>query len=199
MPKFSIHDIHPLKDHPLFREGHSVGLISGERPSYPKVNEGGHTGLKSRLNEMGLKYEETHGKYEHPEKSFIVRNPTRKEMFQLGKEFGQESVIHGEDGKHQLLYTNGPNEGMYHSSTGAFDFGTEPPKDLYTAVPSKGFLSLHFDWNKLNPSEFTVEQDPTLGGYKESEHRILQGIAEHRKARRAENYVQMTRDLERKF
>lgn len=153
MPTFSIHDLHPLKDHPLFKEGHTVGIMSGENPMYPKANEGGHNGLRSRLNQMGLKYEETHGKYNKPEKSFIIRNPTERQMFQLGKEFGQESIIYGKDGKHHLLYTNGPNEGMFHPNKGTFEFGTEAPRDFYMAVPGKGFFSMDFDWDKLHPSE----------------------------------------------
>lgn len=196
MPSFSIHDQHPLKEHPLFREGHSVGLMSGEKPLYPNVNEGGHVGLKSRLNEMGLKYEETHGRYGNPEQSLIIRNPTHQQMFQLGKEFGQESVIHGEGNKHKLLYTNGPNEGMFHPSTGAFDFGTEPPKDMYTAVPGKGFLSLNFDWSKLYPSEFTPQKGSEVTDYQPSEAKILHGIQESKKLRRIEPYLQMTRNLE---
>ena len=150
-------DPHPLADHPIFRKG-TVGLISGENPLFPPLNTGGHNGLKARLNEMGLKYQETQGKYGKPENSFIVINPHKQQLYQLGKELGQESVIYGENGQHQLLYTNGPNDGHFHPSQDKFNYDVKAPKDLYTVVPSKGFFSIHFAWDKLHPSEFAKPQ-----------------------------------------
>ena len=63
------------------------------------------------LKGMGLKHQETQGRYGDPERSVLIYSPSEDQMKKLGKMFGQESVVFSHAGQHRLLYTNGPDEG----------------------------------------------------------------------------------------
>src|SRR6185436_7326337 len=139
-------------EHPVFTGATSIGMMSGESPRFPSA-PGGHEGLKSDLGQMGLRFEETEGRYGTPERSLIIHGPTREQMFHLGKKYGQEAVIHSQNGQHHMLYTNGENEGKHHPSTGTYDYwhqGQELPEDYYTKLPNQGSFRLHFDFNKYH-------------------------------------------------
>jgi hypothetical protein len=150
--RYNIPGDHPLSDHPLFQPGVKTGIITGQNPMFPSKYRGENRGLADRLNHMGLRWSEVSGKYGKPETSLIVHGPTREQMFNLGKEFGQESVVHGEGGKHTLLYTNGPNEGQYHEAHPHIYISHTEPSDNFTRIPGKGHLTMHFDFDKLHPS-----------------------------------------------
>src|SRR6185312_6034309 len=124
---------HGGAEHPIFTGATPVGLMSGDRPSFPSA-PGGQDALKQDLDAAGLKY-------------------------------GQESVIHSENGKHQLLYTNGPNEGQHHPSLGTYDYfdaNQEPPEDYYTNLPNQGAFRLHFDFNRLENQPLALPTTPSL-------------------------------------
>lgn len=150
--KFAANGDHPLSDHPLFTKGYKTGMMTGEKPMATPTHQGENAGLKQRLNQMGLHYQETKGKYGSPENSLIIHGPTKEQMFGLGKEFGQESVVHGENGNHKLLYTSGSNEGMYHDMKPEIKYYRTAPQDNFTEVPGRGFFSLDFDFDKVHPS-----------------------------------------------
>src|SRR6185312_6995179 len=155
---------HGGAEHPIFTGATPVGLMSGDRPSFPSA-PGGQDALKQDLDAAGLKYEETEGRYGDPERSLIIHGPTREQMYALGKKYGQESVIHSENGKHQLLYTNGPNEGQHHPSLGTYDYfdaNQEPPEDYYTNLPNQGAFRLHFDFNRLENQPLALPTTPSL-------------------------------------
>lgn len=140
-----------IKNHPLFTGATTVGLMSGEKPMFPSSIPGEHGALKLALQSMGLRYQETEGRYGAPEKSVIVYGPTRDQLFDLGQKFGQESVIYSERGKHELLYTNGPKIGKANPSLPKYDyFPKNAPEDYYTRVPETGgYLRLYFDDSNL--------------------------------------------------
>lgn len=141
-----------LAQHPLFGAGGArVGLMTAEAPRFEVSNAGGNEGLKQRLGSMGLHFEQTHGSYGGPENSFIIHGPTRAQLHQLGKEFGQEAVVYGEGGKHELHYTAGPNAGQFHPSLPVVRYSQAQPEDYYTHVPGHGYATLHFDFDKLHP------------------------------------------------
>lgn len=146
--------IDAIREHPLFTGARSVGMISGQAPRYGAQIPGEHEGLKAHLESLKLPYEETTGKYGGvPERSIIVHGPTREQLYHLGKKFGQESVLYSEGGKHEILYTNGPNDTRHHKSNGTHEFSPTEPADNYTFVPShKGYLSLGFDWDQTHPT-----------------------------------------------
>src|ERR1022692_3379346 len=92
-----------LKDHPLFGKG-TVGLITADAPRFPVMGHGGNHALSFDLKKLGLNHQPTHGSYGGgKENSFIVHNPTREQMQQLGHKYGQEAVVFGENGHHQMI------------------------------------------------------------------------------------------------
>jgi hypothetical protein len=120
-----------IADHPLFNSGHTVGIMTAESPRFP-TQPGGNEALSTDLHGLGLHHEPTHGSYGAPENSFIVHNPTREHMYMLGRKYGQKAVVYSQDGKHELLYTNGPNAGKHHESKPSMHYSQTQPKDFYT-------------------------------------------------------------------
>lgn len=144
--------------HPIFGGGGTVGIISGENPRFPSLAGGGHEGLGRELSAMGLHAEPTTGHYGSPEQSFIVHNPTREQMEQLGHKYGQESVIFSQNGNHELIYTHGPHKGKAHTAQGYEFFDpTKTPDDYYTLLPGgKGSFRIPFNFDE--PPRARVEQ-----------------------------------------
>jgi hypothetical protein len=138
----------PLPD--LFGQHGTIGLMSGEAPRYDVEPgySGGHTVLQRHLEHLGLQYVPTRGRYGAPERSVIVLNPSLEQMKDLGKKFGQESVVFSKGPEdHRIVYVNGAHAGKFQPYAGKHEtFDTEPDND-YTYFPGHGFLRLHFDWN----------------------------------------------------
>jgi hypothetical protein len=132
-----------VSDHPLFNKGHTVGIMTAESPRFP-THPGGNEALSADLHGLGLHHEPTHGSYGAPENSFIVHKPTREHMYTLGRKYGQEAVVYSQDGKHELLYTHGPNAGKHQESKPEMHYSPTQPKDFYTHLPGKGYVTLHF-------------------------------------------------------
>jgi len=149
--------------HPIF-SGATFGLMSGEKPLFQPQLHGGHEALGQALQRMGLRFDETQGKYKEPERSYIIYNPTVEQMKHLGKLFGQESVVHSENGQHKLIYTNGPDEGKYNpaQSQNPVEHFEQPPEDFYTAIPYHGYARINFDFNQTHPLE-PVQPAATVG------------------------------------
>ena len=156
--------------HPLF-SGSTFGLMSGEKPLFQPQVQGGHEALGGALQQMGLHAEPTSGKYKEPERSYIIHGATLDQMKQLGKMFGQESVIHSENGQHKLVYTNGEHEGKYHTADmqNPLEHFEQPPDDYYTSLPGHGHFRINFDWSKmhhLDPINKTEREfEPELAAY----------------------------------
>lgn len=158
---------HPIAaQHPLFSGASSVGIIGGESPRYPVGVPGGHEALKNLLHQQGLKYEETVGDYDGPEKFAIVHNPTREQLYHMGKVLGQDAVVYANGGHHELLYCNGPNNGHFRPGHIQHAFTPDEPMTQYwTALPGKGYFRLHFDSNRLYPAPLrSAEEINTSSG-----------------------------------
>lgn len=141
----------------MFPDQGSIGLMSAEKPRFDSSTGQGedvHKSLVSDLDSLGLKYTETEGMYDEPERSVIIFNPSVEQMLSLGKKFGQESVVFIQNGKHMLLYTNGPFEGKYRTTVpeqepvSTFE---EKPENYYTKIPDKGYASINFDFSQDKP------------------------------------------------
>ena len=156
-----------LEQHPMFRQGTTFGILSGDKPRYQgEMAARGHEGLKAELQRLGLHHEETRGDYDGPEKTVVVYNPTREQMFHLGQRFGQECVIWGHNlNGHQgpyseLLYTNGPHVGKAHlpAADKHVEHFREPPENYYTEVPGgkSGFVRMNYALDKLHPVPLSV-------------------------------------------
>jgi hypothetical protein len=142
-----------ISDHPLFRGGTTVGLMTADAPRFQAEEASGNEGLETHLRKLGLRFEPTHGSYGGPERSYFIYGPSREQMYGLGKKFGQEAVIYSQDGRHELMYTHGPNAGKYHASLPLVRYSQHQPDDYYTHVPSHGgYLTLHFDSDHLHDS-----------------------------------------------
>ena len=137
-----------LRNHPLFSGGR-FGLMSGESPRFPATQKPTHENLVNHLRNQGIGFEETHGRYDDPERSVIIHSPTRELMAGLGKHFGQESVVFSDKGKHELLYTNGEHEGksrLTKPGSEPIDWFHEAPPNYYTHLPNHGYFRINFDW-----------------------------------------------------
>lgn len=168
-----------LRQHPLFSGQHRVGIMSGEAPLFPPAVQGGHDALKSLLQHQGLKFDETNGRYGSTERSIIVHGPTREQMYHLGKVLGQETVVFSDRGNHELVYTNGPNDGKFHPAHSAIGFHpTQAPPDYYTELPGgKGYFRLHFDFDKLHPAPLRPVQPAQPRQQLATQQDIRTGIA----------------------
>lgn len=136
--------------HPVLNGG-TFGMMSGENPLFHAHVDASHENLVNTLRAMGLKHDQTHGRYGDPERSVIIHNPREDQMKTLGKLFGQESVIHSSGGKHKLIYTNGPHEGKFRGTVPAqqpHEWFDQPPEDYYTHLPGAGHFRINFDFDQ---------------------------------------------------
>jgi hypothetical protein len=153
-----------VQAHPAIAGGHVI-LMSGEAPAFPEAATfQGNDAMQQSLENQGLEYEPTRGKYGKPENSFIVHvnDPSHIEAaLGMAKRFGQESVVYSTGGKHQLVWTNGPHEGQATQPSEGHDFYDAEPEDNYTMIPGPngephGFMAYHLDFNNppapFNPS-----------------------------------------------
>lgn len=154
--------VEALKDHPLFSSKHSVGVVTAENPMVTPAVQGGNKALEEVLERWKLSFEKVRGHYGGHENSYVVTNPTREQVFHLGRMFGQEAAIYGRGGHHEMLFTHGPKAGKLNPGHGVYGFHpTHAPPDYYTELPGKGFIRLHFDEDKLVPAP--LRPAPYLG------------------------------------
>lgn len=141
--------------HPAVSGGH-IGIMTAEFPyeKSGKTNED----LQAELTSRGFKYEPAPGKYEgQNENSFIIHGPSLEDMEDLGKRYGQKSVIHSVGGQHKLIYTHGPRAGTFNPGAGANLF-PEQPEDFFTTVNHNGqpvHFNYNFDFDTHVPMRFT--------------------------------------------
>jgi hypothetical protein len=162
-----------VKSHPIFGGGR-YGIMSGENPMFNSgIEQPSHEKLVRALKDMHLKFQETHGRYGAPERSVIVHNPSREHMSQLGKMFGQESVVFGQGGRHELLYTNGEHEGksrLTDPTQHPINYFADPPEDYYSALPgSGGYFRINFDWGSDPTYQGPVEASKLNKGWPKDE------------------------------
>lgn len=166
--------------HPAVTAHKPVAILSGENPKF-KGEASGNEALRADLDAMQLPYENVLGHYGSPEPSVIVHGISKDAAMQLGKKYGQESIIHGQDGRHKLIYTNGPNEGLAHHGTGTHEAWTKeqgPPEDYWTQLPSGHYFRLHFDWDNLHPhDEGEKQQAVSPLSRKEQKYKLHQNLA----------------------
>lgn len=79
----------------------SYALMTAENPfgeeHGPKENELYNKHLEDKLRKLGLGFYKVRGKFfGNVEHSYLIPNITEKDSTELGNEFGQQSVIHGE-------------------------------------------------------------------------------------------------------
>lgn len=139
-------------NHPVLNGG-MFGIMSGENPHARPVVQGGHHALHGALSKLVLPFEEVKGHYGQPERSFIIHNISEDALKKLGKDFGQESVIHSVGGHHKLHYVTGAKAGHYEEGRG-MEFFEKPPEDFYTELPGHGYFRLHFQQAAAHPHSY---------------------------------------------
>jgi len=156
-----------LRDHPIFSGSQSVGMISGDNPKWLNklplsqqdyIQKYGHNALGADLKRMGLRAEPTEGRYETPERSYIVYGATKDQLVNLGNKYGQDSIVYIPAGHKtaKIHYTDLAQDdagnslkGHYRLTTGKYGYhASNQPDDYYTRIPNKGYLRLDFDWSK---------------------------------------------------
>jgi hypothetical protein len=111
----------------------------GAAKATPEANAIATANLRADLDAMGVDYIEVSGKYGDVQGAFIITGLTEQEALELGRKYGQESVLT----RSGLLYGDGsivPAVGMEVYDTA--------PEDFYTTVPTTGaFFSVVLDFN----------------------------------------------------
>lgn len=149
-----------MTDHPVITAKTPVVMFTPDNVKAPEVMSPEFQAMspdqryalaEQELARAGYRYEKVDGKYGERERSFVVHNMPLQHAMDMGQRYGQESVVHGENGKHKMVYTNGPNAGAYNPSLPKVDISATEPPDNYTLIPGIGYVTLHFDWNKFHP------------------------------------------------
>jgi hypothetical protein len=139
--------------------GH-YGILTAEAPKADTV--GGNEQLEAELQARGHRYEPVEGRYVDPnvpEHGFIVYGVSPEEIAELGHRYGQESVIHTQNGRNRLIYTNGGQQGLFNAGTGWGHKPSEtPPENYYSTVMHNGkpkhfSLGLDFDQGPFGSDE----------------------------------------------
>jgi GGDEF domain-containing protein len=146
-PNESIHQPIPSAEHPALSGG-KVGILTGDNPMAKPEVEGGNSALEHELKSRGHFFEKVTGKYVMggaPENSYLVHGIDPHELADLGRKYGQESVLHSNNGQHKLIYTTGEHAGFYHPGEGHTVFDQEP--ELYYSTLHHQGQPKHFSYN----------------------------------------------------
>ncbi len=113
----------------------------GAKKQSAKKNAADMEDLEADLKARGFGYTKAIGKYGDVQNAFIVTGISEAQALELGKKYGQESVLT----RNGLVYSDGrPNT----PPTGKVTVYDTPPEDFYTAVPSASAyfqVELNFD------------------------------------------------------
>jgi diguanylate cyclase (GGDEF)-like protein len=146
-----------ISEHHPALTGGRVGMMTAEDPHWHASSMGENHGLEQELKANGVHYEKIKGKYATEENSFLIHNPDLKMMMDLGHRYGQDSVLFSDSGKHRLVYTNGPNMGMYHPGEGHVEHDVEPER-YYSTINHNGkprHFTYNVDFDQLHPVDPT--------------------------------------------
>jgi hypothetical protein len=143
----------------------NFAIMTAENPMHPVSMQGGNAALEKELTSKGIKFHKIKGKYGgNPENSYLIENPDHDAIIDLGKKFGQDSVIVSKNRRHKMVYTNGPDEGKYHLGNSIETFDKEPQDYFSTGVNNgKPFhFSINFDMDTKHGDEMKKSTSPYL-------------------------------------
>jgi hypothetical protein len=125
-------------------------IMTAENPSKQKLSDTKNASrmksLMADLDAMGAKYTPVDGKYGNEEKSLAITGVNEKQAIELGKKYGQESVLTNKG----LVY----QDGTYNPATGVSELDTKPD-DFYSVVNGQVFqIDIDFD-KKLSSPKFS--------------------------------------------
>jgi hypothetical protein len=139
-----------VRNHTIVTGVPQVTLMTAQKPRFDVATPGENAALEKGLSELGIIYVPTLGMYGEMEDSYIIHGLSLGMAYTLGQVFGQESVIHNDRGDLRMLYTNGPNRGLYALGLPEFEWFPERPSDFWTQLPEGGYLRLQFVFDMLH-------------------------------------------------
>jgi len=135
------------------------GMISaGKNPNSPqdskmddKAIEERYDKLRTALDDAGIEYVDMKGKYGEEEDSFLVMGADRKKLVELGKQFNQDSIIYGDKGNNEMIYTTGENEGKMQTGQGWEEKAdaTDMYSEMELANGEKKKFALNFNFDEM--------------------------------------------------
>ena len=145
-------------------------ILTAENPNAqqlsPDENAARMAQLKAALDARGLQYTEVKGKYGSEENSLLITGVTPEQASEIGKQFGQESVLT----RHGLIY----QDNTVNPATGITEH-TTLPDDFYSVVPSTGAaFSVDLNFDERVPLNM-LQQDP----FKYTGHAEKSGLQKH--------------------
>jgi hypothetical protein len=143
-------------------------ILTPENPVVPGIQNPSIEDATKFLNQSGENAEIVQGHYDKPERSILIHNPKNVQgLHEMAKQFGQESAIHSQNGKHEMHFYHGPNAGKIVKGSGT-QFYKEKPENYYTTIhTNKGPLhfSHNFDFNKSEKLDKGLRGDWKSEGY----------------------------------
>jgi hypothetical protein len=161
----------------LMDMGKDFGVMSAYQSGSKKQNQKRHGKLVRDLQKMGYRFEPLRGKWEGvSEKSILIPNIDPKDLFELGRKYEQDAVIHkSKEGVLGMYHTKGePRAEIAVDPKGnpAFDVSTD--KDLYSKARGLSF-EFGFLWgdevpwdgkSPLSPKDVNKFVESKFGGSK---------------------------------
>ena len=150
------------QEHTIFNPASTTpyALLTAEHPHVPPQEKGGNAQMEQEIKHLGLRYEPVPGHYNGPENSFLVYGAHPDQIKDLGRRYGQESVVYGKGNQHNFFYTNGEHTGQYHTQPEQANhrwWESPPAEGFWSNIPGVGHVRIDFDWNKFHNAEGTVE------------------------------------------
>lgn len=111
--------------------------------------------LEQDLVNAGYMYSPGRGKYQGAtEDSFLVmaHEAETKDVIAMGKKYNQDSVIIGDKGRQQMIFTTGPNAGQAFAGVGMEELDDSVTDDytkMHTAEGQSVKYSLNFDFDNM--------------------------------------------------
>lgn len=132
-------------------------ILTAEDPNAtkapPEQNAAAMAALQQDLRAMGAEFVQVVGKYGDVQNSLIVLGISEQEAVQLGRKYGQESILT----RKGLIYSA---DGSITPATGVNVFAA-PPEDFYTEVPTfNSYFSLDLDFDA--PLGIGVQMDQRI-------------------------------------
>lgn len=126
-------------------------IMTAENPNAEKMSDAQNASrmksLMADLDAIGAKYTPVDGKYGNEEKSLAITGVTEKQAIELGKKYGQESVLTNKG----LVY----QDGSYSPATGITELN-QKPDDFYSVVNGQVFqVDIDFD-QRIEAPKFSV-------------------------------------------
>lgn len=137
----------------LMEQGGTFGVMSAYQPGSKKQNKDRHGQLVADLQRLGYRPETLRGSWEGvTEQSLLVRDIKPQDLFELGRKYNQDAVIHkSKDGVLGMYHTKGaPRAEIAVDPKGDPAFQSSSAKDLYSKSRGLSF-EFGFLWGENLP------------------------------------------------